>query len=188
MRIKWRRLPFLLAGVLLLAAGAFGGGIVVTDRLEERNTFCTSCHLHEQKFTEFHPVQGQRITLAAAHNLEGSKNVKCIDCHIGATVSDKLIIKALAARDTMAYLVDAFEEPKHLRYTLGDRTCLKCHPTGGQNPDQEKAFHNAPHHSKMPLGCSECHTVHPTATAATRFLREQTVKPLCDGCHKEIEQ
>lgn len=188
MRTRQRWLLILLVGVPLLGAGTFGAGMVVTDRLEENNTFCTACHLHEQKFTEFHPVQGQRLTLAAAHNLESDKNVKCIDCHIGATITDKLIIKAIAARDTVAYLVGAFEEPTHLRYALGSRTCLKCHPTGGQNPDQENAFHNAPHHTKMPLVCSECHTVHPTATVATRFLREATVKPLCDGCHKEIEQ
>jgi hypothetical protein len=35
-------------------------GIVVTDHLEENNTFCTACHLHEKKFTEFHLVQGTR--------------------------------------------------------------------------------------------------------------------------------
>jgi predicted CXXCH cytochrome family protein len=160
---------------------------VITDHLEEDNTFCTACHLHEKKFTEFHPMQGKQVTLAAAHNLQGDKNVKCINCHIGATVTDKMIIKALAARDTVAYFVDAFQEPTHLRYALGTRTCLKCHPTGGQNPEQENAFHNASHHTKMPIVCYECHTVHPTASTETRFLREATVKPLCNTCHKDIE-
>ena len=127
-------LPFLLVGLPILGVAAFGGGIVITDHLEEDNTFCTACHLHEKKFTEFHPMQGKQVTLAAAHNLEGDKNVKCIDCHIGATVTDKMIIKALAARDTVAYFVGAFQEPTHLRYALGTRTCLKCHPSGGQNP------------------------------------------------------
>ena len=37
----------LLVGGLLLGAGALGAGIVVTDRQEEHNTFCTACHLHE---------------------------------------------------------------------------------------------------------------------------------------------
>jgi predicted CXXCH cytochrome family protein len=151
---------------------------VITDHLEENNTFCTACHLHEKKFTEFHPVQGKQVTLAAAHNLEGEKNVKCIDCHIGA----------LAARDTVAYFVGAYREPTHLRYALGTRTCLKCHPTGGQNPERENAFHNASHHTKMPIVCYECHTVHPAASAETRFLREATVKPLCDTCHKNMEE
>jgi predicted CXXCH cytochrome family protein len=188
MRTIRRWLPLLLAGVPLLGAAAFGGGIVITDRLEEDNTFCTACHLHEKKFTEFHPQQGKQITLAAAHNLEGDKNVKCIDCHIGATVTDKMVIKAIAARDTVAYFVGAFQEPTHLRYALGTRTCLKCHLTGGKNPAREDAFHNTPDHANMPLLCYECHTVHPTASVETRFLREQTVKPLCQDCHKETEQ
>ena len=39
----------------------------------------------------------------------------------------------------------------------------------------------------VPLLCYECHTVHPTTSVETRFLREQTVNPLCDSCHKEME-
>jgi len=157
---------------------------VITDHLEEDNQFCIACHLHEKKFSAFHPVQGQWVTLAAAHNLEGDRQVKCIDCHIGATVTDKLIIKAIAARDTVAYFAGAFQEPTYLRYALGTRTCLKCHPTGGQNPGQANAFHNAPYHARMPLVCYDCHSVHPEASVATRFLRESTVQPLCDSCHK----
>jgi hypothetical protein len=162
--------------------------VVITDRLEENNTFCTACHLHEEKFAQFHLLEGQRLTLAAAHNIEGDKNVKCIDCHIGATRTDKAIIKALAARDTVAYFLGAFKEPTHLRYALGNRTCLKCHPTGGQDPEEEKAFHNDPNHTNMPLICYECHTVHPPARVETRFLRQQTVQPLCDECHRRGEQ
>jgi hypothetical protein len=183
-----RRWWLLLVGVPLLGAAAFAAGIVITDHLEEDNTFCTSCHLHEEKFAQFHPVQGQRLTLAAAHNLEGDENVKCIACHIGATTTDKLIIKALAARDTVAYFLGTFQEPTHLRYDLGNRTCLKCHPTGGQDPEVEKAFHNDPYHAKMPLLCYQCHTVHPPASMATGFLRQQTVQPLCDDCHRRSEQ
>ena len=188
MRTIRRWLPLLLVGLPLLGAAAFGGGIVVTDHLEENNTFCTACHLHEKKFTEFHPVQGKRVTLAAAHNLEGEKNVKCIDCHIGATVTDKMVIKALAARDTVAYFVGAFQEPTHLRYASRDTYVPQVSSHRRQNPKQENAFHNASHHTKMPIVCYECHTMHPTASAETRFLREQTVKPLCDTCHKDMEQ
>src|SRR5437867_251774 len=101
MPLRW--LP-LLVGLPLLGVATFTTGIVVTDHLEQNNTFCTSCHpLHEKKFAEFHPLQGQRITLAAAHNTEGDLNVKCIDYHIGATSTDKMFIKAIAARDTVAY-------------------------------------------------------------------------------------
>ena len=185
MPLRWLSL---LVGLPLLGIATFTTGIVVTDHLEQNNTFCTSCHpLHEKKFAEFHPLQGQHVTLAAAHNIEGDQNVKCIDCHIGATSTDKMVIKAIAARDTVAYFLGMFKEPDHLRYALGNRTCLKCHPTGGQNPEQENAFHNASYHLNMPLICYQCHTVHPPASRDTRFLRNHTVQPLCDECHKRGE-
>lgn len=187
MRRPQRWLSLLLVGAPLLGVVAFGGGIVVTDALEQRNTFCTACHLHEQKFTEFHPVQGHILTLAAAHNLPGDKNVKCIDCHIGATLTDKLVVKLLAARDTMTYLFGTFSEPTQLHFAIGTRTCLKCHANGGQNPAQDNAFHNTPHHRNMPPLCYDCHTVHPTAGVATRFLRQVAVKPHCDACHQAME-
>ena len=60
MRTIRRWLPLLLVGLPFLGVAAFGVGIVVTDHLEENNTFCTACHLHEKKFTEFHLVQGTR--------------------------------------------------------------------------------------------------------------------------------
>ena len=97
MRLRQRWL-YVLAGLPLLGIAMFWAGMVVTDALERDNTFCTSCHLHEEKFSQFHPVQEQRITLAAAHNMAGDLNVKCIDCHIGATFTDKVVIKAVAAR------------------------------------------------------------------------------------------
>jgi hypothetical protein len=46
-----RRWFLLLVGVPLLGAVTFGGGIVVTDHLEQDNTFGTACHLHEKKST-----------------------------------------------------------------------------------------------------------------------------------------
>jgi hypothetical protein len=187
MRLGQRRL-YLLAGLPLLGVSMFWTGMVVTDHLEQDNTFCTSCHLHEEKFSQFHPVQGQRITLAAAHNIAGDLNVKCIDCHIGATFTDKVVIKAVAARDTVAYLVGAFQEPNHLRYPLGNRTCLKCHTSGGQSATDDKAFHNATYHFNMPLLCDQCHTVHPQADVSSRFLRQQIVQPLCHECHQRLEQ
>lgn len=186
MRRTWRWFCGVLV-VGLLGGGVFGAGMLVTDHLEEDNAFCIACHLHEQKYTQFHPVQGQQITLAAAHNLQGDEEVKCIDCHIGATFTDKLVVKAIAARDTFMYVVGAFQEPTTLRYALGSRTCLKCHLDGGQKPEQENAFHNAASHANMPITCYECHTVHPVARLETRFLQQQTVQPLCDRCHKEME-
>ncbi len=176
----------------MAGAAAFGMGVVVTDYLEQDNVFCISCHatsakrLHQDKFDSSFPVGGQITTLAAAHHGAGSKPFKCVNCHNGSTITDKLQIKAQAAGDTMAYFLGDFEEPELLRFSLGNRLCLKCHTTGGRNPDKETAFHYARHHYNLPFICYECHSVHRQAKSETRFLKRDIVQPLCDECHAEL--
>lgn len=199
--------------MVLLATGVafcsgvigFAAGAAITDRLEQNDRFCIACHrpekpLHEEVYKAFHSVGGKVITLAGAHKARGATNlprrspwigevygpVKCIDCHIGADRKDYLIIKAMAAWDTAKWVFGTYKDPETLRYPLGDRTCLKCHPDGGQNLKVEKAFHNAPYHRDPRNGCSDCHRSHLEAPAETRFLQAAIVKPLCDQCHQAI--
>jgi hypothetical protein len=192
MRFLQRWLMVLLAGGPVAGAAAFGLGIVVTDYLEQDNAFCISCHvtsatrLHQDKFDTFFPVAGRITTLAAAHHGAGDKQFKCVDCHNGATLADKLRIKVQAAGDTVAYFLGDFEEPGDLRFPLGNRLCLECHAMGGRNPDKETAFHNAGDHDSLPFICYECHTVHRPASRETRFLKREIVQPLCDHCHAEL--
>ena len=176
----------------MAGAAALGLGIVVTDYLEQDNVFCISCHadgakrLHQKKFDTFFPIAGQITTLAAAHHGAGDKLFKCVDCHNGATITDKLRIKLQAAGDTVAYFLGDFEEPELLRLPLGNRLCLECHKTGGRIPDKETAFHFASHHRNLPFVCYDCHTVHRPAKRETFFLRRDIVQPLCDDCHAEL--
>jgi nitrate/TMAO reductase-like tetraheme cytochrome c subunit len=109
-----------------------------------------------------------------------------VDCHNGATITDKLRIKVQAAGDTVAYFLGDFEEPEVLRLPLGNRLCLECHKTGGRTPDKETAFHFASHHGNLPFVCYDCHTVHRPAKRETFFLRRDIVQPLCDDCHAEL--
>lgn len=184
------RLVLWVGGLLLGAGvGGFAAGAAITDRLEQDNRFCVACHrpgkpLHAKVYRTFLRVEGRLVTLAGAHNARGQ--VKCIDCHIGADRKDYLIIKAIAAWDTVRWVVGAYKDPETLRYPLGDRTCVKCHPDGGQNPEIKDAFHNAPYHRDPRDGCSDCHRSHLEAPAETRFLLQPLVKPLCDTCHQAI--
>lgn len=192
MRLKQYWLLLLLV-LLISGVAAFGAGIAITDYLEQDNEFCISCHLtdqkrlHQEKLTTFLPMQGQITTLAAAHYVgEKRGTFKCVDCHNGATFTDKLLIKAQAARDTVAYFMGSFQEPDHMRFALGNRVCLKCHTTSGRNPHNDTAFHNASYHTDLPFVCYECHAVHPPAGSDTRFLRRHTVQQLCDSCHAQL--
>ena len=112
--------------------------------------------------------------------------VRCIDCHIGADWKDYLIVKANAAWDAGNWLLGVYKEPETMSYSLGDRTCLKCHLDGGRNSEVEKTFHNAPYHRDRRNRCSDCHRSHLEASAETRFLLRAIVKPRCDRCHQAI--
>lgn len=188
--MRWLRLVLWGAGAVS-AAGivGFAAGAAITDRLERDNRFCIACHrpekpLHAEVYRTFAPVDDHLVTLAGAHNMRGQG--KCIDCHIGATRRDYAVIKTIAAWDTARWIAGAYQDPETLRYSLGDRTCLKCHPDGGQNPRNPKAFHNAPYHRDPRNGCSDCHRSHREAPAEARFLQAAIVKPRCDACHQAI--
>src|SRR5262249_16302004 len=129
-----------LALTASLAVGSLG--FLVTDRLEHDNAFCVACHLHTTKMADFEGHSGALSTLATAHN-----GGTCIACHGGATLTDKLAIKALAARDTVVYLLGHATEPTQLRYDIGSRACLVCHREG------KGAFHGAPQHQDIPTPC-----------------------------------
>jgi hypothetical protein len=170
---------------ILLAFGfvSFVASIEVTDHLEEDNRFCIACHLHEDIFKNFMTDTPRLVALAGAHLHKGE--VKCIDCHIGATHTDKLIVKAMAGWDTVQYFMGNFKEPDHLRFPLGDRTCLKCHTDGGQSKTRAGAFHNEPNHRNMHFECVGCHQSHPVRDPSVLFLEEAIVRPVCHECHKE---
>ena len=186
--------PFLLViGLPVAGVAAFAAGLAITDHLEQDNSFCVACHLsedqplHQEKYETFFPIEGSVTTLAAAHHGGSGTTFKCVDCHNGATFTDKLQIKAQAARDAVAYLLGDFEEPDRMRFSLGNRLCLACHFTEGEPVKTEKPFHAASHHRQMPQLCTDCHKVHPRASAERRFLIREVVKPLCDECHQRLQ-
>ncbi len=183
----------LLIGLPVAGAAAFAAGLAATDYLEKDNTFCIACHLsnsqrlHQGKYTTFFPVDGAIITLAAAHHRGSDTPFRCVDCHNGTTFADKLRIKAQAARDTVAYFLSDFEEPEQMRFSLGNRLCLKCHIPATKRPKKAEAFHSAKHHRQLPFVCYECHTAHRQAKSEMGFLKREIVQPLCDRCHAQLQ-
>ncbi len=174
--VKW------LGAALAFGIVSFLASVKVTDYLERDNRFCIACHLHEQILDNF-LTSTPLVTMAAAHYDKGE--VKCIDCHEGATVTDKLIVKGIAGWDTVRYFAGSFKEPDHLLYDLGDRTCLKCHTDGGQSKTRLDAFHNDPNHQRMRSECGACHQSHPVRDQGTLFLDQAIVRAVCRECHKE---
>ncbi|HVP30117.1 MAG TPA: hypothetical protein VMW35_13270 [Myxococcota bacterium] len=196
-------LPVLAAALPLVA----WAGWAISDRLEQRNEFCNSCHLpngtplHRDLRRDFDGVPHE--TLASVHG--GAKveargdgpeaAFRCYDCHSGTGLVGRLRVKALAAKDALWYVAGRFEEPGEMRHPLRDADCRKCHATypeserraegtgGWTRPFHAVAVHNA----GLEVGCVECHLAHERGGIPDAyFLQAKLLVDQCARCHAEL--
>lgn len=168
----------MILGISLVAVA----GERAVYRLEQRDRFCIACHLHEQKYKDFTAPTSEQITLAARHH--APKGVRCIDCHGGEGVVGRATILALAATDTLKYLVGRYREPEHLRVPLDDRACTKCHEAAlVSTGSYAQAYHALTPHATLSIACATCHIVHAPGNPRVKFLDEARVMPVCKRCH-----
>lgn len=178
-------------------------GWLVSDRLEEDDDFCTSCHvapsrpLHAALRTGFDAAPA--ASLAAVHGgatvqrtaAEPPTEFRCIDCHGGASFIGRVRVKALAAKDAFWYAVGHFEEPTHMRSPLWDEDCRKCHDAFDEREVeawQSPHFHQLPvHNAALGVDCVACHEVHESGgNPDSFFLRAPRVRSQCARCHSEF--
>jgi len=176
-----------------------------TDRLEENDAFCTSCHLasgtplHEANAEDFRARPA--VSLAVAHAVAGNETredgaFRCIDCHGGTGLAGRARVKLLSVRDALVYLTGRFEEPHGMTWPLRDDDCRKCHrELGSASAASEResweapGFHALPVHNRE-LGptCVDCHLTHGRGGLADRnFLQPEPVRAQCARCHPEFE-
>ncbi len=162
---------------------------------ERDNTFCVSCHLHEEKFKRFTSVPFTDLT--GPHHAKG---VRCIDCHGGADLSMRLRVWTVAGIDSLRYLTGKYHEPKHMRLPLRPKDCARCHtPIQKTVPalslEQEESaegsvgntYHSIQAHGTVRISCVRCHTTHTTdSTPALQFIARSRVQPICRGCHATL--
>ena len=184
-------------------AAALPAGYV--SRVEERDVFCTSCHLKpEQTFFDRSLVQARHdaADLATAHAQAG---VNCVGCHRGdQALRDRATALALGARNTVKFIAGQYD-PDHSQVALPwlvNDGCLRCHITqpalGGVKPGQpnpvmaggfENHFHTLLLESKIrtSVTCTSCHPAHLEAFPESQFLdRNKVVLPACERCHQEL--
>ena len=193
------RRPALLASLLLsLAAPA---GWLLTDRLEQRDAFCTACHLpsgaplHERELGDFRARPA--VSLAVAHAAAGNRAradgaFRCIDCHGGTGPLGRARVKLLSARDALMYVTRRFVEPDGMRWPLRDGDCRRCHATVAKAARGwgEPGFHElSVHNRELGVDCVECHLAHPRGGLAERaFLPADAVRAQCARCHGEFAE
>jgi hypothetical protein len=187
--------PWLLAPIVVLMLG--GTSWVVADRVEERNDFCNACHLdastplHLEIRRHFDRVIPQ--TLAGVHGRgwiedRAETEFRCIDCHAGAGLVERVAIRALSARDGIRYVVGAFTEPDHMSFELSAKVCLGCHPGFRRSAAPGwtlNAYHGLrAHEGDATPRCVRCHVVHEAdGDAFAYFMSRTRVDQECRSCH-----
>jgi hypothetical protein len=182
--------------LLLLVLGGAGWG--VSDRIEQDNDFCNACHLpggtplHIETREDFDRVIP--IDLAGVHGrgwVEEREDsaFRCIDCHSGSGMVERVKVKFFAARDGVRWLAGDFEEPKGMPFDLSAEACLSCHTSFRQSAAPGwtvEAFHGrADHQGPEVPRCVRCHAVHEKDGDGIRyFMSRARVDRICRECHE----
>ncbi len=172
---------------------------------EERNIFCTSCHLKpEQTYYDRSLIKARQdaADLATAHSQAG---LTCVSCHRGDQgPRDRVIALALGAGNTAKFAIGQYD-PNHsqvaVRFLLDD-SCRRCHVAhpelGGIRPGEinrvvmggfENHFHTMlfDPQVKTSVTCTDCHPAHREAFPELQFLDQtKVVLPACERCHQEL--
>jgi len=191
--------------LLIVALAVLPAGYVSVA--EERDVFCTACHLKpEQTYYERSLVQTRKDApdLATAH---AQARVNCVGCHRGDQGGrDRTVALALGARNTAKFVSGQYD-PNHTQVvvpSLLEDSCWRCHvahPTlGGVEPgranrvtiqDFDNHFHSLLFDPKIrtSVTCTTCHLAHREAFPEFQFMdRNRAVLPACERCHQELER
>lgn len=187
-------------GALLVAT--FGAALAIS-RLEERDTFCTSCHLRPERTYVQRAADargGRPLDLAAAHAAAG---ISCVGCHRGdQSLPHRALALTLGAWNTARTPFTPPDTPHHpVRLpALPEAGCRRCHvreperggvPPGLPNPVMAEGFENHFHTDlfrpdlRTSVRCIDCHPSHRTSLEPFFIVREVVI-PACERCHREV--
>jgi hypothetical protein len=181
---------------MLVLSGAWIG----SDRLEQNNDYCNSCHLPGD--TPLHVEIRERFDRVVPRNLAGVHGrswletredpaFRCIDCHAGSPVFERFKIKLISARDGARYVTGDFEEPHRMSFDLSVETCQRCHPRFRHSAAPGwtvQAYHGREEHDQERADsprCVRCHSVHGAeGDPVAYFMNRERVDPQCRACHE----
>lgn len=175
----------IIAGVLLLGGV---GSMVVGASLEEKDSFCASCHTQPESTYYLRSIEGAMVDLASAHK---TKAVKCIDCHSGGGLTGRFEAFYVGGGDLIHWVTHTAIQPAPLLYPISDGNCIKCHGATENTQDFNRHFHaflprwqavdkNAAH-------CVDCHSSHSTdGDPSITFLNKAHTTAICTRCHQIV--
>lgn len=149
-----QRLPLLVLGLAVLAVVATAG----ISRLEERDAFCTGCHLapeltyHERSLAAATTIDPFALPdMASYHYWQAAgagEEFRCIDCHRSdESISHRASVLWLATLDTVTYLRGQADE------TVGKGAVAN--PLDATTWPGPEAFNREP--DILNAGCRKCH-------------------------------
>ncbi len=184
--------------VVLVSLALLGVGTGAGLALEERDSFCASCHTEPETayVAQAQTVSGRSTTLAASHARLDAPSaaasfspVKCIDCHGGVGLTGRAqTLFELGVGDTLAFVSGRAQQPARTTRPLPNANCARCHGAALAEPGFENHFHTKLAELQAPpLACVACHVSHSDqADPAQMYIRRAVVYPLCNECHARM--
>lgn len=180
----WITIVAIVAVVIVFGVGTF----TFAASMEEKDSFCASCHTEPESTFYTRAQQPAPVDLATFH---GSKQNKCIDCHSGEGVSGRLVAMVIGARNAAAYLTKTAKQPAPLLFPIGDGNCTKCHTSTTRATDFSQHFHayltRWQAADPKAATCVSCHTGHITdGDTSLQFLNRARAEGVCQQCHQVL--
>jgi predicted CXXCH cytochrome family protein len=185
------RVPIIatIAAVVAIALLLGGATVLTAARLEEKDSFCASCHSQNES-TYYERTQAADSTdLASWHH--GDKQTRCIDCHAGPGVAGRAAAMRLGAGDLVAWVTGQAIQPAPLNHPIPDANCLKCHEEVSKTQDFNRHFHAfLPRWQALDPNaatCVSCHSTHTTdGEASLTYLQRDRTVQVCQQCHNNL--
>jgi predicted CXXCH cytochrome family protein len=180
---------FIGAGIAVLVL--FGLIIPLSAmQLENRNSFCASCHTEGEQTFYDRSLASTATDLASMHDIKDQ--ARCIDCHTGRGIIGRYGGLMAGSTDLISYFSGKYPQPAALEEPYPDANCMKCHQNIAAKQDFNNHFHvvmfrwqamdpvNAAH-------CVDCHASHDTTNdAGVAFLNNKKTIQVCQKCHESL--
>jgi nitrate/TMAO reductase-like tetraheme cytochrome c subunit len=186
LRSYWR----LLALGALLGVLALVGGVGFVSYKEQDNRFCISCHTQPE--TEYFDRNVRADATQSAEDLASfhhrTKDIRCIDCHVGEGFVGRATVVSLAAWDAFKHYTGLARQPAVIVFPVQNEACIKCHEQDIQKPGFDNHEHNKyfdPQLSPPFIRCTNCHVSHRAGDERTAFQFRDAILPRCEYCHQQ---
>jgi nitrate/TMAO reductase-like tetraheme cytochrome c subunit len=151
--VRRRRLALAAAASVAVVLGLSLAAALTVSRLEERDSFCISCHTrpevtyHERAQRALAGPAGEIYDDLSSAHYGMESTFRCIDCHRGDQGPlHRVTTLALAARDTVVWVSgqadDSIEKTDLVAPGLSTAACTRCHGESLLEVGFNNHFHN----------------------------------------------